>query len=130
MNLLLDTHILLWFLADTKKLPKEAAKAIHKAKTVFFSPVNLWEIGLKTSIWMKYDIKRIEDVYVGALKANLQELLITSVDTMFATQLPMIHRDPFDRLLISQSHNNHCHLMTVDEKIAQYEMPYVWVVST
>jgi PIN domain nuclease of toxin-antitoxin system len=128
MNLLLDTHILLWFLADTKKLPKQAVKEIRNAKTVFFSPVNLWEIGMKTSIWAEYDIKRIEDVHAGALKANLQELLITSADTMFATQLPMIHRDPFDRLLMSQSHNNRCHLMTVDGKIAQYEMPYVMVV--
>lgn len=128
MNLLLDTHILLWLLADTKKLPKQAVKEIRNAKTVFFSPVNLWEIGIKTSIWTEYDIKRIEDVHAGALKSNLQELLITSADTMFATQLPMIHRDPFDRLLIAQSHNNHCHLMTVDGKIAQYEMPYVMVV--
>ena len=69
MNLLLDTHILLWFLADTKKLPKQAVKEIRNAKTVFFSPVNLWEIGMKTSIWAEYDIKRIEDVHAGALKA-------------------------------------------------------------
>ena len=128
MNLLLDTHILLWLLADTKQLSKVTVKAIRQANTVFFSPVNLWEIGMKTSIWVEYDIKRIEEVHAGALKANLQELLITSADTMLATQLPMIHRDPFDRLLIAQSYNNRCHLITVDGKIAQYEMPYVMVV--
>lgn len=128
MNLLLDTHILLWLLADTKKLPKDAVKAIRHAKAVFFSPVNLWKIGIKTSIWAEYDIKRIEDIHANVLKANLQELLITSADTMLATQLPSIHRDPFDRLLISQSHNNRCHLVTVDAKIAQYEMPYVMAV--
>lgn len=125
MNLLLDTHILLWLLADTKQLSKVAVKAVRQANTVFFSPVNLWEIGIKTSIWVEYDIKRIEDVHAGALKANLQELLITSADTMLATQ---IHCDPFDRLLIAQSCNNRCHLITVDGKIAQYEMPYVMVV--
>ena len=128
MKLLLDTHILLWFLADTKKLSKTAVNAIKRADAVFFSPVNLWEIGIKTSIWTEYDINCLEDIYSGASKANLQELLISSADTMFATQLPMIHKDPFDRLLIAQAHNNHCYLMTVDEKIVQYEMPYVMVV--
>lgn len=125
MNLLLDTHILLWFLASINQLPKEAVKAINNANTVFFSPVNLWEIGIKTSIWEEYDIGKIEDIHAGAIKANLQELVITSTDTMLATQLPMIHRDPFDRLLIAQSHNNQCYLISVDGKIRQYEMPYI-----
>jgi PIN domain nuclease of toxin-antitoxin system len=128
MNLLLDTHILLWFLASTNQLPKEAVKAINNANAVFFSPVNLWEIGIKTSIWEEYDIGRIEDIHAGAIQANLQELVITSADTMLATQLPMIHRDPFDRLLIAQSHNNQCHLISVDGKIRQYNMPYIMFV--
>jgi len=128
MNLLLDTHILLWLLASTDQLPKKAVKAINNANTVFFSPVNLWEIGIKTSIWEEYDIGKIEDIYAGAIKANLQELLITSADTMLAAQLPMIHRDPFDRLLIAQAHNNQCHLISVDGKIKQYEMPYIMPV--
>jgi PIN domain nuclease of toxin-antitoxin system len=112
-------------LASTNQLPKEAVKAINNANTVFFSPVNLWEIGIKTSIWEEYDIGQIEDIHAGAIKANLKELVITSADAMFATQLPMIHRDPFDRLLIAQSHNNQCHLISVDGKIKQYDMPYV-----
>lgn len=128
MNLLLDTHILLWVLAKPKQLPDKAVKAIYQANTVFFSPVNLWEIGIKSTIWPEYCIKRIEDIHAGALKANLQELLINSADTMLATQLPMIHRDPFDRLLIAQSHNNQYQLVTVDNKIAQYHMPYVMSV--
>jgi PIN domain nuclease of toxin-antitoxin system len=128
MNLLLDTHILLWFLANTKKLPKKAVKAINDANTVFFSPANLWEIGLKTSIWEEYEIGKIEDIYAGAIKANLRELVITSADTMLTTQLPMIHRDPFDRLLIAQSHNNQCYLISVDEKIEKYKMPYIMTV--
>jgi len=128
MNLLLDTHILLWALAKPKQLPDKAVKAIYQANAVFFSPVNLWEIGIKSTIWPEYGIKRIEDIHAGSLKANLQELLINSADTMLATQFPMIHRDPFDRLLMAQSHNNQCHLITVDEKIAQYHMPYVMIV--
>lgn len=128
MNLLLDTHILLWALAKPKQLPDKAVKAIYQANAVFFSPVNLWEIGIKSTIWPEYGIKRIEDIHAGSLKANLQELLINSTDTMLATQFPMIHRDPFDRLLMAQSHNNQYHLITVDEKISQYHMPYVMIV--
>lgn len=125
MNLLLDTHILLWALAKPKQLPDKATQAIYQASHVFFSPVNIWEIGIKAAIWPEYGIKRIEDIHAAALKANLQELLIDSADTMLATQLPMIHRDPFDSLLIAQSHNKQFHLVTVDDKIGQYQMPYV-----
>lgn len=125
MNLLLDTHILLWVLADTKKLSKSACGMIYEAEQVFFSPINLWEIGIKTSIWSEYHIQRIEDIYAGVLKAHLKELTVISADTMLASQLPMIHRDPFDRLLIAQSHNNSCHLLTVDSKVVQYQMPYI-----
>lgn len=128
MNLLLDTHILLWALASPERLPKTAITAIYQADSVFFSPVNLWEIGIKSSIWSEYGIQSIEDIYAASLKANLQELLITSADMITATQLPQIHKDPFDRILIAPSHNNRCHLMTVDSKIAQYEMPYLLIV--
>lgn len=105
-----------------------AVDVIYTADIVFFSQVNLWEIGIKSSIWAGYGIQRIEDIHAGALRVNLQELVIDSVDTMMASQSPMIHRDPFDRLLMAQSHNNRCHLLTVDSKIAQYHMPYVMMV--
>ena len=125
MNLLLDTHILLWLLAAPERLSTQANNVILQASKVYFSPVNLWEIGIKTSIWPDYGIARIEDIHAAALQSNLQELTVASIDTMLATQLPAIHRDPFDRLLIAQSHNHQCHLMTVDNKIAEYQMPYI-----
>jgi PIN domain nuclease of toxin-antitoxin system len=71
---------------------------------------------------------RVDDIHAGALKANLRELPVHSVDTMMATQMPLIHRDPIDRILIAQSHNNQCHLLTVDKKIALYQMPFVILV--
>lgn len=125
MNLLLDTHILLWLLSKPKRLPTAAKEVIEQADQVFFSPVNLWEIGIKSQIWPEYGLHRIEEVHEGASQSNLQELLICSADTMLASQLPSIHRDPFDRLLIAQAHNNGIHLVTVDEKIARYRMPYL-----
>jgi PIN domain nuclease of toxin-antitoxin system len=125
VNLLLDTHVLLWVLASPRKLPGEALDAIHRANAVFFSPVNLWEIGIKSSIWPQYGISRVEDIHAGALRANLRELPVRSADTMLSTVLPPIHRDPIDRILMAQSHNNQCHLLTVDRKIALYAMPYV-----
>jgi PIN domain nuclease of toxin-antitoxin system len=80
MNLLLDTHILLWVLAKPKRLPDKALQAIHQADEVFFSPVNLWEIGIKASIWSDYNIKHPDDIYAACLKANLQEMKINSAD--------------------------------------------------
>ena len=125
MNLLLDTHVLLWVLASPGKLSVASAQAIHRANTVFFSPMSLWEIGVKSSIWPQYGIARVEDVQAGALRSNLRELPVRSADTMLSTALPAIHRDPIDRILIAQSHNHQCHLLTVDQKIALYGMPYV-----
>jgi PIN domain nuclease of toxin-antitoxin system len=128
MNVLLDTHVLLWVLASPGKLPSGALRAIDQANAVFFSPMNLWEIGAKSSMWPQYGIMRVDDIHAGALKANLRELPVHSVDTMMATQMPLIHRDPIDRILIAQSHNNQCHLLTVDKKIALYQMPFVILV--
>ncbi|MEY3761097.1 MAG: hypothetical protein RIR39_2588, partial [Pseudomonadota bacterium] len=95
MNILLDTHILLWALASPKKLPKAAVAAIHQAHELYFSPVNLWEIGIKSAIYSEYGISGVEEIHAACLKANLQEMPINSVDMMKATQLPAIHRDPF-----------------------------------
>ena len=128
MNILLDTHILLWALASPKKLPKAAVAAIHQAHELYFSPVNLWEVGIKSAIYSEYGISGVEEIHAACLKANLQEMPINSVDMMKATQLPAIHRDTFDRILIAQSHNRCCHLITVDSKIAQYQMPYLLIV--
>ena|SRR2546423_1510963 len=125
MTLLLDTHLLLWALAAPKRLPTPATRAIERASTVFFSPVNLWEIGIKVSLWPEYGIACVDDIHAGALRANLRELPVLSKDTMMSTKMPMLHRDPIDRILIAQSHNNQCHLVTVDRKIASYRMPYV-----
>ena len=64
-------------------------------------------------------------LYLKTSSMNFITINYESADAMLATQLPMIHRDPFDRLLIAQSHNNQYHLVTVDDKIVQYQMPYV-----
>jgi PIN domain nuclease of toxin-antitoxin system len=125
VNVLLDTHILLWALVSPAKLPAGAARAIHQAHTVFFSPLNLWEIGIKSSIWPEYGIARVDEIHAGALKANLRELPVRSADTMMSTQMPLLHRDPIDRMLLAQSHNNQSLLITTDGKLALYNMPYV-----
>lgn len=125
MNVLLDTHVLLWVLASPGKLPSGALKAIEQANAVFFSPMSLWEISVKASIWPQYGILRVDDIHAGALRANLRELPVHSADTMLATQMPPIHRDPIDRILIAQSHNHQYHLLTVDKTIALYQMPFV-----
>lgn len=128
MNVLLDTHILLWALAKPERLPDKALQYIRLANNVFFSPVNFWEIGTKSSIWSDYNIKHPDQIYATCLKANLREMQIDCADMLNATQLPAIHRDPFERILIAQAHSRCCYLLTVDSKIAQYQMPYILIV--
>lgn len=125
MNILLDTHIVLWMLASPKKMPRAAVKAIEQAHQVFFSPMNLWEIGTKSALWPKYKLSDVAEIHAGLLLANVNELPVRSADTILSTRLPMVHRDPIDRMLLAQSHNNQYHLLTVDEKITDYKMPYV-----
>jgi len=64
MNLLLDAHVLLWALAKPKQLPDKAVKTIYQANNVFFSPVNLWEIGIKCTIWSEYGINHMPYVMI------------------------------------------------------------------
>ena len=128
MKMLLDTHILLWVLVCPKKLPGKALQFINQVNSVFFSPVNWWEVGTKSSIWPEYGISRIDALHASALQSNLRELPVLSADTILSTTLPPLHRDPIDRILIAQSHNNQCHLLTVDDKIAWYQMPNILLI--
>ena len=117
MNLLLDTHVFLWWLADDRRLSANARKAIENSELVFVSAATAWEIGIKSSL------KKLE--FRGELEAemtanNFLPLPVTVAHAVSAGRLPRHHNDPFDRMLVAQASLEKLTLLTSDKRLAAY----------
>jgi PIN domain nuclease of toxin-antitoxin system len=123
VNLLLDTNALLWWLADSRELGESAREAIRDpARVVHFSAVNVWEIVIKRAIGKLTVPLNFSQV----LSEQPFERLEMTVEHAFkASELPMHHRDPFDRLLIAQCLVEGLALVTNDGEIARYDVSVV-----
>lgn len=124
MNLLLDTHLLLWAAAEPAKLSTTALSLIEdEDNLLYFSPASLWEVSIK------HQLGRLDfTVDPKLLRRGLQdqgyrELLITGAHAVAVRDLPTLHRDPFDRLLVAQSLVEGITLLTADEIVARYPGP-------
>lgn len=99
MRLLIDTHIYLWYLADSRKLTAKAHKRIAAADEVYVSAATLWEASIKVGIG-KLDVDP-DELVVGIEASGFLEHPIHARHTIGVLRLPELHRDPFDRLLIA-----------------------------
>ena len=121
MKLLLDTHILLWCLDESDKLPDKARELLLSADEVYASTVNLWEIIIKQSIG-RLDIKiDFHDLIQVIEQSGFDILPIKPNHAIKLMDLEDYHRDPFDRMLISQSLVEPLHLITCDTVLAKYK---------
>lgn len=120
MTLLLDTHVLLWWLGSDPALPFLAREAISDPEmTVVVSAATAWEIAIKKASG------RLEapDDFREALEANDFGMLAITVDhALAAGTLPAHHSDPFDRMLIAQAQTEGLTLVSVDNRFAEYEV--------
>jgi len=118
LKLLLDTHILLWWLDASPLLSKEAVSLIHEPEnTIFISAVSLWEIWLKQSLGKL----RLPANFLERLAAeSFESLPLTAAHTARIGNLEWVHRDPFDRILIAQAQAENLLLLTADEVLAGY----------
>jgi PIN domain nuclease of toxin-antitoxin system len=121
MNLLIDTHALLWHIQGDLRLSKKVISEIENDKNlVFVSKASLWEIAIKISI-RKLKLETSIPELENYLAANKIELLDFSLlDLQKTTELEFYHRDPFDRLIISQAINNNLVIITDDQKFKLY----------
>ena len=118
MNLLLDTHIYLWWLIDSPALPQRAHRMIEEADQVFVSVVSIWEAGIK---WRAGTLPVAPQVLVEGMNQNaLSALPMNMAHTLQLTQLPDHHRDPFDRMLVAQAMVEPLVLLTSDRALADY----------
>lgn len=126
MNYLLDTHILLW--AAAGELPAKAAEYIEdENNSLFFSSASIWEVVIKSGLGRSDFTVDPSILYHGLLGAGYVELPVTTEHALGVERLPQIHKDPFDRILLSQAISEHCTFLTADANIAQYQGPIVHV---
>jgi PIN domain nuclease of toxin-antitoxin system len=123
MKLLLDTHILLWSIGDTKKLTKNTTQQIkNQDNEILVSAVSLWEIALKHSIGKLTVDFKIENIPDYCTKMGFELIPLYPREALESLILPQKnnHKDPFDRMLIYQCIKNGYVLVSSDKEIGQY----------
>ncbi|CAB3804989.1 type II toxin-antitoxin system VapC family toxin [Pararobbsia alpina] len=122
MKVLLDTHLIIWAAEDDNALPQEAREIIQELdNTLYFSVASIWEIVIKSTLGR-------DDFQIDArvLRRNLrdsgyEELSIEAPHAFEIERLPLLHKDPFDRILLGQSIVEGIVLLTHDDHIRQYD---------
>lgn len=128
MRVLLDTHTFLWWVLDAPKLSAECRRILDDgANDVLLSAVSGYELAYKVNQG-RLTLPETPDVYVRSrLVANGFEALSIELDhALRAASLPLIHRDPFDRLLVAQAQLEELPIITADPAIAQYDVEVIW----
>ena len=127
MDILLDTHVILWFFDEDKRLSQTAIDAINSPDNKkYVSIASLWEAAIKSSLG-----KLKLDGGIGAFIENIDDngfllLPITTEHIKTVMNLPYHHRDPFDRMLIAQAISEGISVMTNDDYIMTYDVNHIW----
>lgn len=130
MSVLLDTHLLLWLAAEPQRLPSEVRDIVNdESIDSRFSVASLWEVTIKSSLDRSDFAVDARVLRRGLLESGFPELPIDADHVVAVADLPPIHRDPFDRLLVAQARTEGLTLLTVDERLAGYG-PSVRVCAT
>ena len=124
MKFLIDTHLLIWAANEPEKLSDKArALMTNPEHELFFSAASIWEIAIKNGLGrddFKVDARVLRR---GLLDNDYTELPITSAHAVFVENLPLIHKDPFDRVLVAQATAEGITLLTADSTVARYPGP-------
>ena len=127
MKYLLDTHTFLWFLQNDDRLSTQIRNTIENNKDIYISIVSLWEIAIKLSIQkLNLTNRTIEDLFNSCREKDFSILNITFEHIKNIIDLPLIHRDPFDRMFIAQAKVENMTLVTCDKYIPQYPIKTAW----
>ena len=123
MKLLLDTHAVLWWQVDDRRLPPGARRAIATADIVWVSAASGWEVAIKTALGRL----RLEEPFALTVAADdFTELPVTLAHAARLHALPAHHADPFDRMLVAQAMVEGATLVTKDVALGAYGVPVLW----
>ena len=124
MKFLIDTHLLIWAASEPEKLSSQALSLMANPEhELLFSAASIWEIAIKNGLGrddFKVDARLLRR---GLLDNDYTELTITSAHAVFVESLPLIHKNPFDRLLVAQATAEGITLLTADSTVAKYPGP-------
>jgi PIN domain nuclease of toxin-antitoxin system len=123
VTLLLDTHVVLWWQRDDRRLNRAARRAIVTADIVWVSAVSGWEAAIKSRLGRL----RLDEPFSVLLRADdFTELPVTLAHTARLQQLTPHHGDPFDRMLVAQALTERATIVSHDRALAPYGMPMLW----
>ena len=118
MQYLLDTHIILWWLTEPEKIKSKARNIIKdKSNTIFISSASFWELGIKKSLGR---LTLPHNLLETITAENFKILPIQPAEALGITDLPLLHADPFDRLLVMQAKLYDLIIITRDSAIMEY----------
>ncbi len=124
MRLLFDTHLLLWAAAKAARLPGAARELLEDpANDRLFSPVSIWEVAIKAGVGRAGFQPKPQVLLRGLVENGYVEVPVTSRHAASVELLPLIHKDPFDRILIAQAQIEGVTLVTADPIVAKYPGP-------
>jgi len=122
-NLLLDTHVFLWWQADDPRLQQPARSAIAEADLVFVSAASAWEAAIKAALGR---LELPDTMEAGVEESGFEKLPITFSHAEAAAALPPHNQDPFDRMLVAQALSEGLTLVTSDRRLEPYQVPILW----
>lgn len=128
MQFLLDTHVFLWLLAEPERIGGHLVALEDPSNDLFLSAASSWEIAIKVQggrLALPEEARR----YVPARMRSIgvQGLPVEHAHALAVSELPLLHRDPFDRLLVTQARLLGLHVVTSDEQISRYEVDVLLV---
>lgn len=127
MKLLLDTHIFLWFITADARLSSFLCNAIREPKNeAYLSVVSLWEIMIKYNLG-RLPLPQTPEIYIPneRRRHQIKSLSLHENAIRELANLPALHRDPFDRILICQALANNLTIVTVDARVLNYNVPHL-----
>jgi len=122
-RLLLDTHVFLWWRADSRQLGRAARNAIGAAEIVFVSAASAWEAAIKAALGR---LRLPASIEAGVIDSGFQKLPISFAHAEAAAALPAHHADPFDRMLVAQAGIERLALVTHDRRLQPYDVEILW----
>lgn len=128
MALLLDTHAFVWFAIGSTKLSLAAKEAIQADPDISVSVASLWEMAVKHSLhrleFIEAGFQEEVELYLRTISAKVLPISLEHI-ALVAT-LPMLHRDPFDRMLVAQAMHENIPLVSADEQLSRYACSVIW----
>ena len=127
MDLLIDTHAVIWFITENNKLPQRTRKIIENINNnCFMSIASYWEIAIKQSLGRLILNSGLEKIFQIIEESGFEVLPITVNHILRNAKLEFHHQDPFDRIMIAQAINENLSIVTKDEQFSNYEVPLIW----